>query len=505
MKSKLFLLGLVAALSVSSMQAQEKVYVRDAFKTTTNSVVVKKQALKDNVPMLVKKSLRATPAEGMAIVTLQAGDVWGDGTGYQMLLDADATAYGTIIPETGGLTTGGDASEATYAEFEYKIPEAADGSLYTSNMVINNSVSIEVPAGTYDYCITNPTPGDRMWIASNNGPVPGRADDFVFEAGYEYVFSIAMYGQNDGVALTIPVEGQALTTPENLAAEPTATTAAVVWEDNDDMFWNLRYRPYVDPATVSTLWDLPLEGYEDQLEGWLIYDADGDGYNWDLTYSNDAQDDLCFYSDSWNWGALDPDNWLITPTVGLGGTLKFKTWNASSSYLDQMAVYVCTNPEWESVDEFELLMDNIMPGTTPEEYEIDLSAYEGVGCIAFRHYNSYDMMSINVDDVEVIPVNAATLYDWIYVNDLNDTNYTIEGLDPLTEYEVQVQAVGDAGNSDWTSSLRFITLGTDTGVEELVIDQKGDNIYYNLMGQKMDANNLPAGIYIHNGKKVLVK
>ena len=149
-------------------------------------------------------------------------------------------------------------------------------------------------------------------------------------------------------------------------------------------------------------------------------------------------------------------------------------------------------------------MDNIMPGTEPEEYVIDLSAYEGVGCIAFRHYNSDDMMSINLDDVEVIPVNAATLYDWIYVNDLNDTNYTIEGLDPETEYEVQVQAVGDAGNSAWTSSLRFITPG-NTGVEELVIDQKGDNIYYNLMGQKMDANNLPAGIYIHNGKKVLVK
>jgi hypothetical protein len=281
-----------------------------------------------------------------------------------------------------------------------------------------------------------------------------------------------------------------------------------MWEDNDDMGWNLRYRPYVDPATVSKLWDLPIPGYEEQTAEFYVVDADGDGNAWSLAYSDDTQTDACFMSESWSsstFTSMDPDNWLITPEVGLGGTLKFKTWNASSSYLDQMAVYVCTNPEWESVDEFELLMDNIMPGTTPEEYEIDLSAYEGVGCIAFRHYNSYDMMSINVDDVEVIPVDAATLYDWIYVNDLNDTNYTIEGLDPLTEYEVQVQAVGDTGNSDWTSSLRFITLGTDTGVEELVIDQKGDNIYYNLMGQKMDANNLPAGIYIHNGKKVLVK
>ena len=489
------------------MQAQEKVYVKDAFKTTTRSVVPQKQTIKDNLPkpIQLKAAMKADVPEGMAMITLSAGDVWGDGSGYQMLLDADATAYGTIIPETGGLTTSGDASAATYAEFEYKIPENADGSLYTNNIVFNEEVSILVPAGTYDYCITNPTPGDRMWIASNQGPVPGRGDNFVFEAGYTYVFTIGIFGSNDGVTLTIPVEGQALTTPEGLVAEPTATTAAIAWEDDDDMFWNLRYRPYVDPATVSSLWDFPVPGYEDQLEGWLIYDADGDGDNWTLEYSSDAQDDACFVSYSWNWGALYPDNWLITPTVALGGTLKFTTWNASSSWMDKMAVYVCPNPDWTSLDEFELLMDNVMPGTTPENIEIDLSAYEGVGVIAFRHYDSDDMMSIYLDNIEVTVPDAQEIPDWIYVYGLTDISYLIEGLDPETEYEVQVQAAGDAGTSDWTRSLIFTTLGGDTGVEEVAIDQKGDGAYYNLMGQKMNANNLPAGIYIHNGKKIVVK
>jgi hypothetical protein len=36
-------------------------------------------------------------------------------------------------------------------------------------------------------------------------------------------------------------------------------------------------------------------------------------------------------------------------------------------------------------------------------------------------------------------------------------------------------------------------------------ETEDNGAYYNIMGQKMDANNLPAGIYIHNGKKVLVK
>ena len=148
-----------------------------------------------------RKKEVASPTESATII-LTAGDIWGDGSGYQMLLDADATAYGTIIPNEGGLTGGGDVSDDTYAEFEYKIPENADGVLTTENIVLNNSISIKIPAGTYDFCITNPTAGDRMWIVAYTGNVPGRYDDFVFEPGTTYEFTISYNGTNDGVDLT---------------------------------------------------------------------------------------------------------------------------------------------------------------------------------------------------------------------------------------------------------------------------------------------------------------
>ena len=139
-----------------------------------------------------------------ATIILEAHNVWGedDLSGYQMLIDADATAYGTIIPESGGLTTSGDASEETYAEFEYKIPVNADGAMTTENIVFDDRVTIQIPAGTYDWCITNPTPEDRIWIASGNGNVNGRQDDFVFEPGVTYEFVVSMHGTNDGVDLT---------------------------------------------------------------------------------------------------------------------------------------------------------------------------------------------------------------------------------------------------------------------------------------------------------------
>lgn len=46
---------------------------------------------------------------------------------------------------------------------------------------------------------------------------------------------------------------------------------------------------------------------------------------------------------------------------------------------------------------------------------------------------------------------------------------------------------------------------TSTGIQEIKAAKACDNAYYNLMGQKFNGENLPAGIYIHNGQKVMVK
>jgi len=143
-----------------------------------------------------------TPGDNVT-VTLTADDVWGDGSGYQMLLDDTHSLYGTVIPETGALSTSCSGNEAIYNQFSHKIPTNADGNCSTQNMVNNTSVTITIPAGTYDWCITNPTPGDRIWIASSNGTIGGRYDDFTFEAGNEYEFHVYFGGYNDAVDLNV--------------------------------------------------------------------------------------------------------------------------------------------------------------------------------------------------------------------------------------------------------------------------------------------------------------
>ena len=166
------------------------------------------------------------PRTGNATIILTADDVWGDGTGYQMLLDADATAYGTTIPEDGALSLNCSGNEAIYSAFEYKIPTNADGNCSTSNIVLDNSVSLEIPAGTYDWCITNPTPGDRIWISSSGGSIGGRANDYEFEADKIYEFHVYFGGSNDAVDVTITGGTPVTPTPDptplpaNISAGP---------------------------------------------------------------------------------------------------------------------------------------------------------------------------------------------------------------------------------------------------------------------------------------------
>ena len=419
---------------------------------------------------------KADVPEGYAQVTLTAGNVWDDGTGYQMLLDADATAYGTIIPETGGLSTSGDVPAETYAEFEYKIPENADGALATTNIVMNSSVTITIPAGTYDWCITNPTPDDRVWIASSNGTVGGRADDFEFVSGVAYEFVVSLGGQNDQVDLVVD-DPTAPALPTNVNVTPTATTGDVAWTPGvNNETWNLRWRPWTDPALLNPDWNMNVDNYQDIVGDFMIYDADGDGENWGLAYADDANYDVCFYSESWSSdnGALTPDNWLITPEVGMGGTLKFKTWNYSANYPDQIYVYYApasaVSGETFNTDDFIMISDGaIAPGTAPEEYEFDLSDYEGMGVIAFRHYGVSDMYSINVGYIEITVPGAQELAEWTVVENVTNP-YTIEGLTPETKYEVQVQAVGpDTRTSDWTEIVNFTTLAEEDGMNEFYL------------------------------------
>ena len=102
---------------------------------------------------------------GEATIIFAPNDVWEDGTGYQLLLDKDATAYGTVYDEESGFINAdeetGVVPAADYAQFEYKLPGNADGDPDTANVLVGKTATVKVPAGTYDFVVSNPSPASE--------------------------------------------------------------------------------------------------------------------------------------------------------------------------------------------------------------------------------------------------------------------------------------------------------------------------------------------------------
>ena len=318
-------------------------------------------------------------------------------------------------------------------------------------------------------CVTDPSDVNNFVKVGPDYTATGEYVEYKFDLtpyqGQMGCFAIRHYNVSDMFMLnvddvTLNTEEIIIpdpTMPENVTAEPTATTAVVTWDDNDDNFWNLRYRVYNPNAAQSFFWGAE----EDDYSEFTMMDADGDGLDWMTTAYDGAHGGnnvfwgVSYYS---GYGSFDPDNWMISPEVPLGGQLSFWASNYTSWYPDGITVYVTTG-DVDDLDSYVAISDFLQPGEEWENYTFDLSEYAGqMGHFAIRHYDSYDNFYIFVDDIE-LTIPGEEPNEWIYVYDLNDTNYTIEGLTPETTYEVEVQAYNENEvETDWTPVVLFTTL-----------------------------------------------
>ena len=271
---------------------------------------------------------------------------------------------------------------------------------------------------------------------------------------------------------------------------PAATTADVAWTTENADGWNLRYRPYVDLLGNPIDCHFTLDSYQQDMAGWAIYDGDGDGNNWGLAYSDDTKTDVCLYSESWSYdtySALTPDNFLISPDLYLKGTLRFTYWGASDTYVENFMVYAMVGE-----DLIPLAETDYVTSTTHQTVEIDLSQFGGeVGCIVFRHYNCSDQMAMYLDDIFIGDPNAEVVEapEWIYVNELTEPNYTITGLTPETEYEVQVMGYNEAHESAWSEVVRFTTLAEAPATPDVyILGEVNDQAWAPNAGLKMTYN-----------------
>ncbi len=84
-----------------------------------------------------------------------------------------------------------------------------------------------------------------------------------------------------------------------------------------------------------------------------------------------------------------------------------------------------------------------------------------------------------------------------------------DGFEPFFNNRIGIQAIyrvddGSKALVENRSNIVYYELG-NTAICDVKTDAQVNGPIYNLMGQKMNTNNLPAGIYIQNGRKFIVK
>jgi hypothetical protein len=301
---------------------------------------------------------------------------------------------------------------------------------------------------------------------SNPFTLTGLTPETDYTAKVRAVSGSAKSAWSNEVAFTTDVEFPA---PKDLAVVPAAKTAEVSWTGNADATsYNLRYREAPLGGTLTT-------DFEDSSLGeWTTIDADGDGFCWDLTtnlgnFSHHNESADCVTSGSYdpNAGALNPDNYLVSPQVLLGGSITFWACAQDASYAaEHFGVAVSTTSNTDP-SAFTTIQEWTMTSAgTPSsrrkaagtwgEYTVDLSAYAGqTGYVAIRHFNCSDFFYLNIDDI-TIEQPAGTEEPWTTVTGATSP-YTIEGLTPETKYQVEVQGVYADGESKWAGTS-FTTL-----------------------------------------------
>ena len=445
---------------------------------------------------------------GMATVTLSVpNEVWDDGSGYQMLLDKDHNTYGIVIPESGGLTTSGDALPDTYANFEYKIPENADGDLNTPNVVDgsedNKSVTITIPAGTYDWCITNPSPDDRVWIASENGNVGGRQDDFVFEGGKHYTFTIALDGNsvNDCVDMSDEDEDDASLTPEMTEITDLTSTSYTL----SGLTASTAYSVYVQSVkggNTTSEWSSVIFTTTDETSIGLVDNGDNSGV---IEANEGKQRDVTLvgrtlYKDGvWNTLCLpfSLDNFNGTPLAG--AVVKTLT---GASFADGTLMLNFTEDN-----------NNLTGIEAGKPYIVKWNEAAGI-----------KVENPVFKDVTLSTTNTPVVIDDVITFTGITSSYAIEGEDKSTlylgsgntlYYPSGAMTIGacrayfqlaegiTAGPAEHPVRSVLLTFGDEeTGIND--VQRSTSPVWYSLDGRKLKAKPTKKGMYIHEGLKVVV-
>ena len=253
------------------------------------------------------------------------------------------------------------------------------------------------------------------------------------------------------------------------------------------------------PTPPPTNGDTFTEGFESGMPtGWTVVDGNNDGWTWCMTsaipstwpyyatltldWYRTGSNAICSGSYINGVGALNPNEYLVTPQLNIVNGSTFSFWAAATdaSYpADHFGVFVSDDASnWTSVQEWTLTAKSggneggraSRDGNGAKlgswyNYSVDLSAYAGQKYIAIRHFNCTDQYIMCVDDIEL----------------------SIAGKGGNDSFMAAGHGFGLANNSLADDGNWYYY---DNGVNEDAIGTGGGNFWWGIM--------LPAGTYEGN-------
>ncbi|MBR6489866.1 MAG: choice-of-anchor J domain-containing protein, partial [Muribaculaceae bacterium] len=155
--------------------------------------------------------------------------------------------------------------------------------------------------------------------------------------------------------------------------------------------------PFYNTGNDGYAFDFENDYVEGRLVNWTTIDADGDTYNWTLSpigesYGRNGSDGvLMSYSYSNYSGALNPDNYLVSPKMAITANNHYVTFFAAALDefypADHFGLAVSNTTATASA--FTMLQEWTMTAKQGgwHEYTVDLNSYIGQEVyIAIRHF-----------------------------------------------------------------------------------------------------------------------
>ena len=269
------------------------------------------------------------------------------------------------------------------------------------------------------------------------------------------------------VAFIASVGANATSAPYNLYVEQGTHSCLVRWDDDENSAWNLRYRLFTDePDEPVQIGSINGTSYTNQSYTAVTLTTPWSGNNVYGGYG------AIYFRNATHQSATTDGYIKFTVPAGYENrTFTVNLTTASTQY--GSGRFVVGSTQTESVQ---------YNFSANETHSWTVTGSTGDVITITSPENQYS------PDIALIEIYYVPEKEWIYVYDIDKKSYNITGLEMETDYEVQVQAIGDDGTlSDWTRPDVFTTLDEEPIVEVIhILGEVDDQEWACDAGTKME-------------------